>query len=158
MFVLSCRILLSLGQVLLRQRRSKWYLVFSICACSNLNVTKNRVWLFFKKGFNLLFCLQLQTQLTNAVDKLEAELFVQQNSFPPAEGALVLEIACFILKVFTSVVSTPWRCILYFLRLKTPLMYYLFLFDVLKCFEYLVHVCCCWDTKTFQEWSFQWDK
>lgn len=99
--------------------------MFSICACSNINVTKIH-FDFLKKGFKFTVLLAALNSAYKRCGQTVGWAFVQQNCFPPAERALVLEIACYNLRMFTPVVSTPQRCLLYFLMPRTPLMYYLF--------------------------------
>lgn len=93
----------------------KWYLVFSIRACSDLNVTKNRFWQKKKKA--LICCSACSFELQLTILWTGGWAFVQQNCFPPAERALVLEIACFILRLLSSGNALKMS-FLYFLCLK----------------------------------------
>lgn len=100
---------------------------------SKVNVNRKG---FYYKGFTLLTCLQLQTQPT-ALSVNCLQIFCTATLCFSSRGR---SCASFILRMSSSVLTFSGSFVI-----STPhkrSMYYLFLFVVLKCFEYLVHVCC----------------
>lgn len=127
--------------------------VFANLCMFNVNVSHVIIWL--EKGFSFSVPLAAFYPVYNLQTNLRLSFLCSQTVSPPAESAPVLEIA------FTEGLpkcggNTLNMSFVFLFPPQTLLMYALFLFDVLKCFEYLVHYSCDSITRTFQECR-QWE-